>query len=141
VRFKREQNITLNLETLALTDIVLNLFIFFFITFSFLASFHKLGETQMDINLPKAASAVQPLERRGLMVMITREGGLFLEREAVTIEQLQERFRQSMAQGGEVQLIIRADQEVPHGRVVEVMDLAKTAGIQRLAIATQPKGS
>jgi len=141
VRFKREQNITLNLETLALTDIVLNLFIFFFITFSFLATFHKLGETQMDINLPKAASAVQPLERRGLMVMITREGGLFLEREAVTIEQLQERFRQSMAQGGEVQLIIRADQEVPHGRVVEVMDLAKTAGIQRLAIATQPKGS
>ena len=141
MRFKREQNITLNLETLALTDIVLNLFIFFFITFSFLATFHKLGETQMDINLPKAASAVQPLERRGLMVMITREGGLFLEREAVTIEQLQERFRQSMAQGGEVQLIIRADQEVPHGRVVEVMDLAKTAGIQRLAIATQPKGS
>lgn len=141
MRFKREQNITLSLETLALTDIVLNLFIFFFITFSFLATFHKLGETQMDINLPQAASAVQPLERRGLMVMITREGGLFLEREAVTLEQLQERFRQSLAQGAEVQLIIRADQEVAHGRVVEVMDLAKTAGIQRLAIATQPKGS
>jgi len=141
VRFKREQNITLNLETLALTDIVLNLFIFFFITFSFLATFHKLGETQMDINLPKAASAVQPLERRGLVVMVTREGGLFLEREAVTLEQLQERFRQSLAQGGEIQLIIRADQEVPHGRVVQVMDLAKTQGIQRLAIATQPKGS
>ena len=141
MRFKREQNITLNLETLAVTDIVMNLFIFFFITFSFLATFHKLGETQMDINLPKAASAVQPLERRGLVVMVTREGGLFLEREAVTLEQLQERFRQSLAQGGEIQLIIRADQEVPHGRVVQVMDLAKTQGIQRLAIATQPKGS
>jgi biopolymer transport protein ExbD len=141
VRFKREQNITLNLETLAVTDIVLNLFIFFFITFSFLASFHKLGETQMDINLPRAASTVQPLERRGLVVMITREGGLFLEREAVTLEQLQERFRQALAQGAEVQLIIRADQEVAHGRVVQVMDMAKTAGINRLAIATQPQGS
>ena len=141
MRFKREQNINLSFEPLALTDIVLNLFIFFFITFSFLASFHKLGETQMDINLPRAASTVQPLERRGLVVMITREGGLFLEREAVTLEQLQERFRQSLAEGAEVQLIIRADQEVPHGRVVQVMDMAKTAGINRLAIATQPQGS
>jgi biopolymer transport protein ExbD len=73
--------------------------------------------------------------------MITREGALFLEREAVTLEQLQERFRQSLAEGAEVQLIIRADQEVPHGRVVQVMDMAKTAGINRLAIATQPQGS
>ncbi len=64
MRFKREQNISLGLEPLALADIVLNLFIFFFITFSFLASFHKLGETQMDINLPEAASIFQPLEIR-----------------------------------------------------------------------------
>ncbi len=73
--------------------------------------------------------------------MVTREGGLFLEGEAVTLEQLQERFRQSLAQGAEIQLIIRADQEVSHGRVVQVMDMAKTAGINRLAIATQPQGS
>ena len=141
MRFKREHNISLSLETLALTDIIMNLFIFFFITFSFLASFHKLGETQMNISLPKAASTVQPLEKRGMVVMITREGGLLLEREAVTLEQLQERFRQSLAEGADIQLIIRADQEVSHGRVVQVMDLAKTEGINRLAIATQPKGS
>jgi biopolymer transport protein ExbD len=36
-------------------------------------------------------------------------------------------------------VIIRADKEVPHGRVVEVMDIAKSAGALRLAIATEPK--
>ena len=36
-------------------------------------------------------------------------------------------------------LVIKADRQVPHGRVVEVMDIAKQAGVQRLAIATQPK--
>jgi len=140
MRFKQEEGVRLSLETLALTDIVLNLFIFFFITFSFLATFHRLGETQMNVNLPQAASTVQPLEKRGLTVVLTKEGGLFLEREPVTLEQLRERFRQAIAEHASVQLILRADQEVRHGRVVQLMDLAKTEGVQRLAIATQPKG-
>jgi biopolymer transport protein ExbD len=36
-------------------------------------------------------------------------------------------------------VIIKADKEVLHGRVVEVMDIAKAAGAVRLAIATEPK--
>jgi biopolymer transport protein ExbD len=36
-------------------------------------------------------------------------------------------------------VIIKADKEVLHGRVVEVMDIAKSAGAVRLAIATEPK--
>ncbi|MBI2358954.1 MAG: biopolymer transporter ExbD [Deltaproteobacteria bacterium] len=36
-------------------------------------------------------------------------------------------------------MLIQADQRVAHGRVVEVMDLARTAGLARLAIVTQPK--
>ena len=36
-------------------------------------------------------------------------------------------------------LVIKADRLVPHGRVVEVMDIAKQAGVGRLAIATEPK--
>jgi biopolymer transport protein ExbD len=35
-------------------------------------------------------------------------------------------------------LVIRADETVPHGLVVKVMDLAKRAGIDNLAIATRP---
>jgi len=34
-------------------------------------------------------------------------------------------------------VIIQADSGVSHGRVVEVMEAAKTVGIQRLAIATE----
>ncbi len=141
MRFKQEKEVSPNLETLALTDMVLNLFIFFFITFSFLATFHKLSETQISVNLPQAASTRKPLEPEGLTVVLTKEGGLFLGQEPVTLEQLQEHFRQTAAQKAPTRLILRADQEVPHGRVVRVMDLAKGSGIQRLAIATQPRDS
>ncbi len=36
-------------------------------------------------------------------------------------------------------LVIRADKRVDHGKVVQIMDLAKGAGIERLAIGTQVK--
>ena len=44
--------------------------------------------------------------------------------------------RPSGEKGSEVTLVVRADQEVQHGRVVNVMDLARTEGLHRLAIAT-----
>ena len=138
MRFKRETQVLFNMESIALTDIIMNMFIFFFITFSFLATFNRSREGQMDVNLPKATSTPQPpAERKSLAVNLTKEGGLFLDKEPMTVEQLQLRFQQEKGQGAEITLIVRADQEVPHGRVVEVMDLARTEGLSRLAIATQ----
>jgi biopolymer transport protein ExbD len=140
MRFKRETQVLFNMESVALTDIIMNMFIFFFITFSFLATFNRSREGQMDVNLPKATSTTQPpAEKKSLAVNLTKEGGLFLDKKPMTIEQLQLRFQQEKGQGAEITLIVRADREVPHGRVVEVMDLARTEGLSRLAIATQSK--
>jgi len=36
--------------------------------------------------------------------------------------------------------VLRADRGVKHGEVVSVMDLARTLGLTRLAIATEPDG-
>jgi biopolymer transport protein ExbD len=38
---------------------------------------------------------------------------------------------------GDKQVIINADRSVAHGRVVAVMDIAKQAGAEKLAIATE----
>ncbi|MCS7242532.1 ExbD/TolR family protein [Candidatus Caldatribacterium sp.] len=35
-------------------------------------------------------------------------------------------------------MVIEADREVLHGKVVKLMDLLKRAGVERMAIATQP---
>jgi biopolymer transport protein ExbD len=138
MRFKRQTKVMLSMESVAITDIIMNMFIFFFITFSFLATFNKSREGQVDVSLPKAASATQPpAEKKSLAVNLTKDGGLFLDKEPVTIEQLHDRFQAEKSQGTEITLVVRADKEVSHGRVVEVMDLARIEGLNRLAIATQ----
>ncbi|MBW1902449.1 MAG: hypothetical protein JRJ20_12555, partial [Deltaproteobacteria bacterium] len=36
-----------------------------------------------------------------------------------------------------IQLVLQADKEVKHGRVVQIMDLAKSAGVSSIIIAAQ----
>lgn len=139
MRFKRHSKILFSLESVALTDIIMNLFIFFFITFSFMATFHKTNEGQVAVNLPKATTAAPPVEKKSLLVSLAKEGGLFLDNTPLTLEQLRTHFQAQHTQGTDLTLVIRADKEVPHGRVVEVMDMARTAGLDHLAIGTQVK--
>ena len=137
MRFKRQTKVMFSMESVAITDIIMNMFIFFFITFSFLSTFHKSNEGQVEVSLPKAASATPPPEKKGLSVNLTKDGGLFLDKQPVTLEQLKARFLSEKTTGAEITVIVRADKEVSHGRVVEVMDLARTEGLSRLAIATR----
>lgn len=139
MRFKRQSKILFSMESVALTDIIMNLFIFFFMTFSFLATLRKTTEGQVDVSLPKATTSAPLVEKKSMMVSVAKEGNLFLDNVPLTLEQLRTHFQAEKTWGADITLVIRADKEVPHGRVVEVMDLARTEGLNHLAIATQAK--
>jgi len=139
MRFKRQSKILFSMESVAITDIIMNMFIFFFITFSFLATFNKAKEGQVDVNLPKATSASPPVERKSLSVSLTKDGGLFLDDTLVSLEQLKIRVQTEKSQDTELTLVVRADKEVQHGRVVEVMDVARKEGLNKLAFGAQAR--
>ena len=52
---------------------------------------------------------------------------------------LQKRLEYLVNEKGMLFLILQADKDVKHGRVVQVMDLAKTAGIHSIVIAARWK--
>jgi biopolymer transport protein ExbB/TolQ len=52
--------------------------------------------------------------------------------------QLTERLRALREKKPEVVVVVSADGDVTHRRVVEAMDAARAAGISRMAIAVQP---
>ena len=139
MRFKQQSKILFSMESVALTDIIMNLFIFFFISFSFLATFHKTNEGQVAVNLPKATASAPPLEKKSMVVSLAKEGGLFLDNTPLTLEQLRTHFQAEKTRGADLTLVVRADKEVSHGRVVEVMDIARSEGLNHLAIGTQAR--
>jgi biopolymer transport protein ExbD len=83
-------------------------------------------------NTPAAASF------QGLVVTVTRENLMFFNNQVTTIENLRQSLRAAAHQFPRQELIIKADRQVPHGTVIQVMSLALEAGITAVNLATRP---
>ena len=92
----------------------------------------------LRVRLPEAASKEEE-PQRDLVVILTRENHLYLNDDPLPLHELGARLQERIRDRPDGAVIIKADKEVLHGRVVEVMDIAKGAGAVRLAIATEPK--
>jgi biopolymer transport protein ExbD len=95
-------------------------------------------QSGIQVRLPEAASKDEET-RQEIVIILTRDNRLYVNDDLVETAQLGARLRQRLSGHPEGVVIIRADKEVMHGQVVEVMDIAKGAGAVRLAIATEPK--
>ena len=69
---------------------------------------------------------------------MTLAGAIYVDDQPVTLEQLESRLTRVGEQSPDTLIIIKADTGVGHGRVVAVMDLARSLGLSKLAIATEP---
>jgi len=90
----------------------------------------------LKVTLPKTATSDGKADEPAT-VTILKGGGLRWNDADATEEQLAERIRGAVATRADLSLVVSADKDVPHGRVVHVLDLAKLAGVQRFAINVQ----
>jgi biopolymer transport protein ExbD len=90
------------------------------------------------VRLPEAASKEEE-PKQDLVLILTRDNRLYLNDDLLQLAELGTRLQEHLRGRNDGVVIIKADKEVLHGRVVEVMDIAKSAGAVRLAIATEPK--
>lgn len=120
-----------------LTDIFLVLLIIFMVGSSIVVEQAQGGGTGVRVDLPKGAARELHAAPRDFPVAILKDGTTVAEGKAVDLSALKERFQKLAKDSPDSQVIIQADAGVQHGRVVEVMEAAKSVGISRLAIATE----
>ncbi len=113
-------------------DIILVVLIIFMITTPFIV------KPSININLPKASSGEDTTPSQ-LTISIAADGTTMLNGKATTDEEITEFSKNSVAAKPEMQAIISADKDVPHGRVITVIDLVKSAGIVKFAITIDKK--
>jgi biopolymer transport protein ExbD len=135
MKFRKERGtrVITALEVTPLVDIVFLLLIFFLLTATYVKN------PNLDINLPKASINQVTSRERDITIAITKKGELRFENQEISAEKLEGILRAEYAEHSDSFIVIRADEGSRHGRVVEVMDLAKRIGFDRLAIATQAK--
>ena len=120
-----------------LTDIFLVLLIIFMVGSSIEVQQAQGGGTGVRVDLPKGAAKELQAQARDFPVAILKDGSMVIEGKAVDVATLRERMLKLVAEAPEAQVIIQADTSVNHGRVVEVMEIVKAAGVTRMAIATE----
>ena len=136
MNFRRQRRTIPELDLTPLIDVVFQLLIFFLITTTFAAS------PGMSIQRPKAQHSGN-LQQKRLTIEVPKdeEGTAFFEGKRLRLDALREALREAHQKTPDAQVAIDADAQVPHRRVVEVMDIATGAGFQRIGIVTSPDGA
>ena len=114
--------------------------IFFLLVFFMISTLSMAQSRGMPVNLPKAGSG-QQAPADSAAITIDKESRIFLNKEEVDQTALGDLLRQQLEQNSDLLVVINADEGVEHGRVVEVMDIARSANVARMAIAVKPKES
>ena len=112
--------------------------IFFLLVFFMIATLSMSEYRGLPVNLPKAASGQQP-PTEGVSVTLAKDGRVFLNKQEVKREAFPDRMVEYLAKNLDLAVIISADHGVQHGEVVEIMDIARQAGVSKMAIAVKPK--
>jgi len=120
-----------------LTDIFLVLLIIFMVTSSVIVNSSNGAKAGLKVNLPTGGSADVATQQNDLSVAILEDGRLVLGGDVVTADELKKAFDDAKVKSPDTMVIVQADQGVPHGKVVEVMEAAKAAGLGQLAIGVR----
>lgn len=111
-------------------DVVFIMLIFFIVTASF------VKESGIDINRPDAATAERK-EKGNIMVAISEEGQIWIDRRQVDVRALRANIERLHAENPQGTVIIQADEESKNKLLVQVMDAARLAGVKSVAIAAE----
>jgi biopolymer transport protein ExbD len=115
-----------------LIDVVFLLLLFYVVTSTF------LERSGLDLTLP-AASTAEAARRDEVTIELDARGGTWLDGRIVEPAMLEGAIREALAAGATERVVLEADEQVEHGRVVEAMDAARRAGATGLVVATRPK--
>ena len=119
-----------------LTDIFLVLLIIFMVTTTAIAEAGR-EEGGSKVNLPKGGKGETSAVARDVTVAVLADGRAVVGGKVQDDAALRRAFAEARERSPEPVVLFQADEGGPHGRVVQVMELARQEGLTRLAIATR----
>lgn len=125
---RKRRKVTINITSLI--DVVFLLLIFFMVSTTF------IDQPGISLDLPNAQSTVEA-EPDEVILTISPDGNLYLDGKQILLKQLKAALENKFDQHPNKTLILKADKDVSHGIVVQVMDTAKIVGIEKLVVATK----
>jgi biopolymer transport protein ExbD len=119
-----------NMQLAPLVDIALVLVIIFMVTAPMLNQ-----QAGVTVDLPKAAT-IEARSEDNVTITLTAGGETALNDDKMPLFRLEPELRKIVTRHRDRLVLIRADKEVTHKQVLELMSIAKRSGAKKIAIAT-----
>lgn len=132
VRGNGGRGLVSDINVTPLVDVMLVLLIIFMIT----APMMTQG---LDVNLPETTDkALMQKDKEPITVTIDKDKNISLGKITVTLAMLGDQLGKENEETKKNPIFLRADENVPYGAVVNVMDTIKKAGFDKLGMVTKP---
>jgi biopolymer transport protein ExbD/biopolymer transport protein TolR len=98
---------------------------------------------EAGVDLPRVwhpVSMARANREDAMIVVITRDDHVFFRVESINPFELPNKIRESVSQGSEKMVYIRADARAKYGWVAEVLDSVRSAGVEKIGFFVYEKG-
>jgi biopolymer transport protein ExbD len=114
--------------------------VFLVLLIIFMITSSAMLESGMNVKLPTAkSSAISAANaNKPAVVSVSKEGTVFVNNVPVPESQLVSKLQEYLKTQTEKTVVIRGDESIFLGKAVSIMDSARNAGAEKIAIATQP---
>ena len=120
-------------ELTPMVDVVFLLLIFFMISTTFIET------SGISIKLPQSSAKTLVQKPEEIKIYLSRGGEVVFKDKRMSVEQLAALLLTYRDKAADMTFLLLADKDSRHGKVVQVMDLARDAGFGKLAIGTEMK--
>ncbi|MBD1913938.1 MULTISPECIES: biopolymer transporter ExbD [unclassified Leptolyngbya] len=121
------------IELIPLIDVI-----FCILTFFLLASVTLTRQAGINVDLPRATSGITQM-REMLLVSVDPVGLIYIDKEAVSAEELQRRLVEFRDANPDGIMVLYASRLASYNDVVQVLDILRSVGGDRVALATLPE--
>jgi biopolymer transport protein ExbD len=130
---KLPENAEARIEIIPLIDIM-----FFLLASFMLVSLSMQNSKSMKVNLPTAASASMEPKKDFVDISVDKAGQTFLDRKAIGSSDLLAALSATAKSNPDLRVFISGDRETRHGDMIRVLDLIRSAGIDKVAFDVRP---
>jgi len=119
----------LSLNLTSLIDVLFILIIFFTVSSTF------LEQPGIELKLPKAESSEGHTAQK-IVIYVDQDKNIFINDNIVSLNNLVDEVKKMVSLQDDKSIVLKADTNVTHGVVIQIMDMLRQQGIYKIIVST-----